>query len=561
MIRSKEAELHAIQQLRCDHLEKLVREREALLLEASKRFDQLRDDFQYNLTLLEARDSELRRLEDIITNNATRIATLENEKKTLLERCDGLIRKDEERTQQIEEEKAAHKTKIVQLKQEIETLTWMTAEENRAKSREIESLKADITRMTASHHEALDRQRSEMQHTFDRINEDRANEYDAHERDIAQQISALDERFELLKTENLRLKATSNDAQRQLERLTEEVAAKDALLNRLMWQVEDDRKSKVQTEDLNIRQISKLTIEINALKETSAREVEEFKRSLEKSYQETARESELRKTAESKLEERKRQYQEQLLSLQDELQYNQQRIDELEIDASALRSERDTALDRLAAARTEMESVELRAHGLNKQSSALHEDLAIARGRIRELEHELREAVAQAAEAIAVSERSARTEVLAAESIKGNAVAANQRVNDAELESLKAVMQEHADQLMADLRRDYDKQLAELESMVRRVNIDNDHLRGVLSEREAQLREQEQESAALGLRLNIYESRQQHPHSQQQPPHKQSHTQGGNANNVLRHSHQSSEGGFGMSFGSQQFGMYASQLI
>ena len=44
-------------------LETLLEERDQLLLESSKRFEKLKDDFEYNLTLIHARDIEIERLE------------------------------------------------------------------------------------------------------------------------------------------------------------------------------------------------------------------------------------------------------------------------------------------------------------------------------------------------------------------------------------------------------------------------------------------------------------------------------------------------------------------
>lgn len=62
-IEAKERELREFRDLRIAQLETLVEERDQLLLESSRRFEKLKDDFEYNLTLIHARDVEIERLE------------------------------------------------------------------------------------------------------------------------------------------------------------------------------------------------------------------------------------------------------------------------------------------------------------------------------------------------------------------------------------------------------------------------------------------------------------------------------------------------------------------
>ena len=109
LIRLKERELHEIHDLRCSQLEKLVAERDATLSEFGRRYDQLRDDFQYNLALLEARDGEIRRLEGVADSNNKRITALEAEKRSAADRVELLLHKDQEREMQIQEEKSSNK--------------------------------------------------------------------------------------------------------------------------------------------------------------------------------------------------------------------------------------------------------------------------------------------------------------------------------------------------------------------------------------------------------------------------------------------------------------------
>ena len=109
LIRIKEKELHEIHDQRCGQLEQLVTERDSLLIESSKRFEQLRDDFQYNLALLEARDEEIERLEGHILKANTELSITDTDRRALKGRIDLLEIRETERFEKHEENKAANK--------------------------------------------------------------------------------------------------------------------------------------------------------------------------------------------------------------------------------------------------------------------------------------------------------------------------------------------------------------------------------------------------------------------------------------------------------------------
>lgn len=83
LIRLKEKELHDVHDMRCGQLEKMIEERDTLLLEITKRFEQLKDDFQYNLALLEARDVELTKFEELVKSRDISLSQKEDEVKAL----------------------------------------------------------------------------------------------------------------------------------------------------------------------------------------------------------------------------------------------------------------------------------------------------------------------------------------------------------------------------------------------------------------------------------------------------------------------------------------------
>ena len=88
IIRVKERELHDINELRYERLEVNLLEKEKLISDFIKRFDALKDDFQYNLTLLDARDHEIIRLEQIIENLTKEFEIKKHDNQQLLKKLD-----------------------------------------------------------------------------------------------------------------------------------------------------------------------------------------------------------------------------------------------------------------------------------------------------------------------------------------------------------------------------------------------------------------------------------------------------------------------------------------
>jgi len=109
LIRLKERELHEFHDLRCGQLEKLVEERDQLIINAHNRFEQLKEDFSYNLTLLGARDQEIDRLESIAEARCKDLADSEGERRSLAGRLEILELRDVDRVERHNQDKIATK--------------------------------------------------------------------------------------------------------------------------------------------------------------------------------------------------------------------------------------------------------------------------------------------------------------------------------------------------------------------------------------------------------------------------------------------------------------------
>lgn len=108
-IEAKERELQEYRERRIGQLESLVEERDQLLLEASKRFEKLRDDFEYNLTLIQARDIEIERLEHELGASRNESEDLHAEVKSLMQHLEAAKLREQDIQKKAELERVNHK--------------------------------------------------------------------------------------------------------------------------------------------------------------------------------------------------------------------------------------------------------------------------------------------------------------------------------------------------------------------------------------------------------------------------------------------------------------------
>ncbi len=111
LIRVKEQELQSIHDLRCTQLEKMVEERDRIILDVAKKFESLRDDFNYNLSLLEARDLEIKKLEIMNGEKSRQLDEYEGSMRSMHMKVDMLGRKNSELMEKLAQEKSTSKVR------------------------------------------------------------------------------------------------------------------------------------------------------------------------------------------------------------------------------------------------------------------------------------------------------------------------------------------------------------------------------------------------------------------------------------------------------------------
>lgn len=108
-IRVGQRDLEHMQKLEVMQLRSALDDRDKALVEAGQRFELLKDDFQYNLKLIEARDKEIERLDQIIKQAAQREGDLEQKVRNLTNMIEVMQTKEVGRLGEVEKEKMAHK--------------------------------------------------------------------------------------------------------------------------------------------------------------------------------------------------------------------------------------------------------------------------------------------------------------------------------------------------------------------------------------------------------------------------------------------------------------------
>jgi hypothetical protein len=170
------------------HFSKGIDERNKLLADASRKFNLLRDDFQYNLTLLEARDLEINRLGQVELNLLHEIETKNNEMKILNQKFEKIQKKETENYQKYQTERSQTKKFLLELQEEAESLRWSTNEEMSQKQKEIETLKRDLYRERLERKDALEMQRIELIKTYESLLQTKDEDFVLKENEISQQV-------------------------------------------------------------------------------------------------------------------------------------------------------------------------------------------------------------------------------------------------------------------------------------------------------------------------------------------------------------------------------------
>ncbi len=103
---NKEKEMQQLRDTEFAYLQHLVLERDELLVESCRRFEQLKTDFEYNLKLIQARDEEIEKITSSFRNLKQDYLNTEIERNNLLIRLEAITARADKASQQHEADKA-----------------------------------------------------------------------------------------------------------------------------------------------------------------------------------------------------------------------------------------------------------------------------------------------------------------------------------------------------------------------------------------------------------------------------------------------------------------------
>ena len=83
-----------------------------------------------------------------------------------------------------------------------------------------------------------------MTQTFENLIFQREESFAKKEKEIGNQITSLDLKFEELRTENSKLKSDKNDFQRNIESLSNEILNLEEQNRQLQWRLNDERNNQ-----------------------------------------------------------------------------------------------------------------------------------------------------------------------------------------------------------------------------------------------------------------------------------------------------------------------------
>jgi chromosome segregation ATPase len=253
LVRQKERELHEINETRFRALEEIQSEREASLVDLRDRYDKLKEDFAYNLRLLEERDIELARFDETMTKSKSEAV----ERDTAADAARAEIT-------QLQRAAAKRDREIAQMqleRQRLESSVHMKETE----ASEIErALRDECDRLGAANREAQG-ERSQLLESH----EDRVSVLVANLQTIEKQMTSEKARHTAEATRLMTALEGAHEARDALEDELEKAAAREREFQRLI----DDVQRRLSDRDAELERVNAAhTDEMKVVKATHSEE-------------------------------------------------------------------------------------------------------------------------------------------------------------------------------------------------------------------------------------------------------------------------------------------------
>jgi chromosome segregation ATPase len=242
LILSKEKELHDINDYRIRTLETMLKDKEKGSNDTQQKFMKLKEDFQYNIKLIEDRDAELDRYDQAFVEFKSLIRDRDAEVSEMrVQVVDAQSALKQESAKAYEAE-AYYKSKMKELRTQVDTAKWAHEDEVRALREQTDIIEREGARRLREKDEDLETQRREITATFDEVMRQREVETKRREDELSAQLRESAARREGASRDADKKGELAERLQTQVDESAAQARAAADALQKAEWRAADAQK-------------------------------------------------------------------------------------------------------------------------------------------------------------------------------------------------------------------------------------------------------------------------------------------------------------------------------
>jgi len=280
LILEKERELSEMNELRVQGLEDIIRNKDLAAQNSRKRYEKLKEDFLYNLKLIEDRDAELERYDAQFMGLKNSIRERDGEISELRAKIAELQRKNEALLEKVEEQEGFLATRTAEARERGEEERLKYEQELRKERERAEEQRRKWAQDLRRREEEAGAQHQDLVSTYDEMLRSREEEFMRRETEYQGRFHEIESKLA--------------EKQRAFDALERSLAEKGAALgafsadvarlqkeNRdLKWRIEDEAKLHSAREQETIAGMAATIRQVNGEKEAAEARIEELLRSM-----------------------------------------------------------------------------------------------------------------------------------------------------------------------------------------------------------------------------------------------------------------------------------------
>mmetsp|Transcript_38833 Transcript_38833/g.62538 ORF Transcript_38833/g.62538 Transcript_38833/m.62538 type:complete len:1060 (-) Transcript_38833:1564-4743(-) len=263
LIQQKEKELHDINDYRIRSLEQSLREKESQLEVQRERFSKLKEDFQYNLKLIEDRDTELTKYDAAFAQVKSVVRDKEGEVSDLKIQVAEVETQLKRATNKSNELEGYYSEKIKDMKATMDSSKWSLEDAMRRDRESFDVQKSELERKLREKDDDLEIQRRELSATYDEISRKKHLEHQRKVEELQAHVRELETKLDARGTEHGDLEDQNKTLRERVSDLEGSVQTLEKKNKSLHWDIEDVRKLK----DARIAELEQETTKLSKVKQ------------------------------------------------------------------------------------------------------------------------------------------------------------------------------------------------------------------------------------------------------------------------------------------------------